>query len=560
MAETVYLHTKGIGSPAGAKGPQTPGIVKDSSGNYHVFWSNFNGIQYSKIIGGTGTVSTAVEAYTPAPTGTVSIVAVIDINELIHVLVADSDDSTGQLIYFTYDIDSETFDLAVTQPAAVNATINSVAADMDYTDNLVVIVGYSRNDPAVPAVASNQKNISGAWGSWDIIDSDALDDTFADVDLDIEPTTGIVHVAYRKRDASTYITSVRYAQGTHGTWGASELVAGTGPGYQFRFPNVAVDSVGTASVVCISSGIAEVVQKIRTGVGTWVDGGNHTPGGELIWPSPAATTTMPPSTISDLTSGSIFFVVASPRSTTGVSSDYNVQVITSPSGAASTWTDEGNVFTNAGLPNFAISGQHYPSFAEASPLTFAFVDVYADRFDLFDYGDAIVYGAGIDAGVSVTISSPVAGEAFTSLPVTVSWAGNSLYDASVDYQILSYRSSGDSNYIEIVRLAGTDVSYSWDAVVVNGLVDIKVAGFNSSNVLVAEDYELGILLQRDTFVVKMQTRTGPTPVPDASWEDWLPSNPLEDASGSSIVSTPNTYIQFRAIFVTADPEVSPQLV
>ncbi|MGC8861612.1 MAG: SpoIVB peptidase S55 domain-containing protein [Armatimonadota bacterium] len=57
--------------------------------------------------------------------------------------------------------------------------------------------------------------------------------------------------------------------------------------------------------------------------------------------------------------------------------------------------------------------------------------------------------------------------------------------------------------------------------------------------------------------VELQTRSGNTAVPDATWSDW--SAPYTNSAGEQIVGSPARYIQYRVTLKTENPDVSPRV-
>lgn len=57
--------------------------------------------------------------------------------------------------------------------------------------------------------------------------------------------------------------------------------------------------------------------------------------------------------------------------------------------------------------------------------------------------------------------------------------------------------------------------------------------------------------------VAFQTRSGNTEEPDRTWSDWSPQQ--SDASGGRVESTPSRFLQWRALFTSKDPALTPEL-
>ena len=55
--------------------------------------------------------------------------------------------------------------------------------------------------------------------------------------------------------------------------------------------------------------------------------------------------------------------------------------------------------------------------------------------------------------------------------------------------------------------------------------------------------------------IELETRTGNTPAPDASWSDYRALG-----AGGAIQSPSARYVQYRALLSTSDPHVTPNLL
>lgn len=529
MSRVVLLST-------GASSDSWPTAVRDASGAIHVFWLPTDKMSvWHTIVDVSGNVSDSQSIYTfSSLPGTVYLDAIIDSGGTIHLFLSNW--ISTDILYGSNGSGAFSF----TTLPSLSTPANSVACSL-HPDGRILVAASTLYDSSTKSGVFVIERSGGSWGSWETIEQDASDDWFRQPRIDIDTTSGTIHLVWYKFDRSLSALVARTTSGDMGSWDPISTIAGSSATDKAYDVDVAVDAAGTPYYIYTSSYWNDVIAT-----------GGSGPHDQITWPPPGYRAR--PRIKSDTDSNTL--VAWYSTRDWDYAYNYDVGVMEyatkTPSGS---WTSSGR-FPVAGLATGRayIVGQKIPSFARAYPWVFVF-----QRIMNSSLGYLYIFGEQFPEKASVSFTSPTGGDVLTSTPITISWVGNSLFDTEASSVSLFYKGEGFTDFSLIAEALPLEGSYDWTPVNLDsGTVTLKVEGFDSGGNSVASDtvvFSLRLALVR----IGMQTRTGPTPVPDSSWEDWKPSVPLTDASGSPIQSSANKYIQFKATFETEDPEVSPEL-